>query len=245
MDRDLLLSPDKDPMGTAMSDYLKDGKAAKLRVFSPQFDEDEIPVAQLFRTEGQLPALERTALQAAKGHILDVGAGSGCHSLVLQDMGKEVTAIDISLLSVDVMRMRGVKDARLANFFSPGFQGQFDTILLLMNGAGIIGRLENMPDFFAKARQLLRKGGCILLDSSDLKYLYEEEDGSMAIDLAGDYYGEIEFRMKYKSIEGAPFTWLYVDFPTLQLYAESCGFTAEILADGKHYDYIAQLKPIE
>lgn len=45
-----LLSEGKDPMGAAIYDYLKYGKAGRLRVFSSQFDEDEIPVAGLFRT---------------------------------------------------------------------------------------------------------------------------------------------------------------------------------------------------
>ena len=34
----------RDPMGRAISDYFTTGKAAKLRVFSPMFEEDEIPV---------------------------------------------------------------------------------------------------------------------------------------------------------------------------------------------------------
>ena len=146
--------------------------------------------------------LERTALQLATGKILDVGAGSGCHALALQEMDKEVCAIDISPLSVEVMKQRGVNDARLVNLFDEQFTGQFDTILMLMNGSGIIGRLENMPAFFKKMKQLLRPGGCILMDSSDLRYLFEDEDGSFEIDLAGDYYGEIDFQMQYKEIKG-------------------------------------------
>ncbi len=78
-----LLPADKDPMGAAIADYFKRHKADRLRVFSSQFDEDEIPVEELFRTEKQMPLLERTALQMATGKILDVGAGSGCHSLTL------------------------------------------------------------------------------------------------------------------------------------------------------------------
>ena len=35
---------------------------------------------------------------------------------LLQEMGKEVTAIDISPLSIEAMNKRGVKDARLQNF---------------------------------------------------------------------------------------------------------------------------------
>ena len=139
----MLLTSDKDPMGAAILDYLAHRKASKLRVFSSMFDEDEIPVNQLFRTFQEMPSLEQKALQLSTGKILDVGAGSGCHTLALQEMGKEVTAIDISPLSVEAMNKRGVKDARLQNFFDKSLTGPFDTILLLMNGSGIIGKLEN------------------------------------------------------------------------------------------------------
>ncbi len=238
-----LLTADKDPMGAAILDYLEHGKAGKLRVFSSQFDEDEIPVRTLFRTEKQMSPLERTALQLASGRILDVGAGSGCHSLALQAAGKEVEAIDISPLSVEAMRRRGVGQAVQANLFSDSFCGVYDTLLMLMNGSGIIGRLENLPAFFRKAKQLLRPGGSILMDSSDLRYLYEDEDGSFVIDIAGDYYGEVDFRMQYKQVEGDPFDWLYIDFQTLSLYAAQNGFTAELVKEGKHYDYLARLRP--
>lgn len=237
-----VLSPDKDPMGAAISDYFNHRKAGKLRVFSSQFDEDEIPVEQLFRSLNEMPELEQTALQLAKGSILDVGAGSGCHALALQDMGKEVCAIDISPLSIEVMEKRGIRNVRQINLFDEQFIETFDTILMLMNGSGIIGKLENLPTFFGKMKQLLRPGGCILMDSSDLRYLFEDEDGSFLIDLAGEYYGEIDFQMQYKNVKGDVFDWLYVDFQTLSFYAAENGFEAELLKEGEHYDYLVCLK---
>ncbi len=236
-----LLSPEYDPMGAAIADYFNRHRAERLRVFSSQFEEDEIPVKQLFRTFSHMPALEKTALQLATGRILDVGAGSGCHALALQEMGKEVCAIDISPLSVEVMKKRGVKEVQLANLFDEKFDETFDTILLLMNGSGIIGKLNNMPTFFKRMKRLLRPGGYILMDSSDLSYLFTEEDGSMVIDLAGDYYGEIDFQMQYKEIKGEPFDWLYIDFSTLNIYAAEYGFKAELVKEGKHYDFLAKL----
>lgn len=235
-----LLSVDKDPMGAAIDDFYAKGHASRLRVFSPQFDEDEIPVKTLFRSFIDMPVLEQTALELAEGSILDVGAGSGCHTLALKEMHKDAMAIDISPLSVEVMRKRGI-DAHQANLFDPHFVGQFDTILLLMNGSGIIGKLANMEQFFTRMKQLLTPQGSILMDSSDLRYLFEEEDGSMLIDLAGDYYGEIEFSMRYKQIKGDSFPWLYVDFDTLNFYASQFGFKAEKIKDGLHYDYLARL----
>lgn len=237
-----LLSPHKDPMGAAIADYFTKGCAAKLRVFSSQFDEDEIPAEQLFRTFDEMPVLEQEALRRATGKILDCGAGSGCHALALQDMGKQVEAIDISPLSVETMQKRGVRQAYCVNLFDEHYLQKFDTILMLMNGSGIIGKLENMSTFFAKMKQLLNPGGCIYMDSSDLRYLFEDEDGSFLIDLAGGYYGEIDFRMQYKQVKGDTFDWLYIDFQTLSYYASENGFRAELVKEGEHYDYLACLR---
>lgn len=234
------LAPEKDPMGAAIRDYYSTGKAGRLRVFSSQFDEDEIPVAGLFRTYPEMPALEQKALQLAGGLILDVGAGSGCHTLALKEMGKDALPADISPLAVEVMRARGL-DARLVNLFDPRLAGQFDTVLMLMNGSGIIGKLANIGDFFLRMKQLLNAGGCILMDSSDLKYLFEEEDGSFLLNLDGDYYGEVDFRMQYKQIKGEAFDWLYIDFDTLSLYASQYEFKTELMERDDHYAFLAKL----
>lgn len=238
----MLIPKHKDPMGAAIAEYHRTGRASTLRVFSSQFDEDEIPVEQLFRSLYDMPAIEQRALAMARGKILDVGAGSGCHALALQKMGKEVTAIDISELSVEVMRERGVEDARAVDLYDEHFVERYDTILLLMNGSGIIGNIEGMECFFLRMKQLLKPGGCIYMDSSDLKYLFEEEDGSYLIDVAGDYYGIVDFQMQYKQVKGDTFDWLYIDFDTLSYYAEQFGFTAEVVCMGDHYDYLAALK---
>ena len=227
-------------MGLAIYDFHKTGKAKKLIVHSSMFDDDEIPVTTLFRKFKDMPELEQIALEQAEGRILDVGAGSGCHCVALAEMSKSCTAIDISGLSVEVMKEKGV-DARCINLFDESFVGQYDTILMLMNGTGIIGRLENMQKFFIRMKHLLAPGGRILIDSSDLRYLFEEEDGSLMIDLADDYYGLADFQMEYNKVLGEPFDWLYVDFDTLSLYAEQNGFKAEMIAEGEHYDYLAAL----
>ncbi|MFR9603310.1 MAG: methyltransferase domain-containing protein [Rikenellaceae bacterium] len=238
-----LLTPDQDPMGSAIRDFYTHHKASKLRVLSSQFDEDELPVNQLFRSVKQMPALEKLALKLAVGRVLDVGAGAGCHALALQDQKREVCAIDISPLSVEVMTQRGVVDARQVDLFDVSFDEKFDTILMLMNGSGIIGRLQNMPQFFARIKQLLNPKGFVLMDSSDLKYLFEEEDGSYEIDLMGDYYGEVDFQMCYGDIKGESFDWLYIDPQTLDYHAQANGFECEILRRGGHYDYLAKLTP--
>lgn len=236
-----VLDARRDPMGRAIADYYKNGVAGRLRVLSSMFDEDEIPVAHLFREEDEMGELELAALDCSVGKVLDVGAGAGCHALALQERGLMVTAIDVSPLSVKVMSDSGVEDARLVNLYDESLQGSFDTILMLMNGSGIIGKIENMPHFFARIDKLLADGGQVLMDSSDLIFLFEDEDGGADIDLAGDYYGEVDFMMQYKNIKGETFDWLYVDFATLAFHAAENGFEAELVMQGEHYDYLARL----
>ena len=63
------LSAEKDPMGAAISDYFNHHRADRLRVFSSQFEEDEIPVKRTVSCIQSMPVLERTALQMATGRI--------------------------------------------------------------------------------------------------------------------------------------------------------------------------------
>ena len=235
-----ILSKDKDPMGAAILDYQESGRAGRLRVLSSMFEEDEMPVKHLFRKVKEMPMLEQKALQLTKGRVLDIGAGSGCHTLALQEKGLEVKAIDISPLSCEAMELRGVMDAECINLFDEHLETGFDTILLLMNGTGIAGKIENLPALFNRLKALLNKGGQILIDSSDIKYIYENEDGSFDINLNAAYYGEVDYQMVYKDVKGDSFDWLYVDFPLLKSIAESCGLHGELIAEGEHYDYLAR-----
>lgn len=229
----------KDAMGRAIAEYYKAGKADRLRVFSPMFEEDEIPLTILFRSYEAMPAIERKALDMASGRVLDVGAGSGCHSFVLQERGMDVTAIDISPLSVETMKERGLKKVLEQDFFT--LEGKYDTILMLMNGIGIVETLERLPEFFKQLDKILAPGGQVLCDSSDISYVFETEDGIIELPDGMSYYGEHSFRMQYKDTIGDPFGWLYIDADTLRQRAGRCGYAVEIVAEGGHYDYLARI----
>ena len=159
-------------MGRAIADYWQTNKADRLRVFSPMFEEDEIPLQTLFRKCEDMPEIERKALDMAMGKTLDVGAGAGCHSLVLQEKGIDVTAIDISPLSVETMKERRIKKVLEQDFFT--MNGRYDTILMLMNGIGIVGTLDCMPEFFHQLDKILAPEGQVLCDSSDISYVFED-----------------------------------------------------------------------
>ena len=233
------MNSNMDPMGRSIADYHKAGKADRLRVFSPMFEEDEIPLATLFRRYEDMPLIERKALDMAKGKTLDVGAGAGCHSLVLQEKGIKVTAIDISPLSVATMSERGVRNVREQDFFA--LEGKYDTILMLMNGIGIVGTLERMPEFFRHIDNILAPGGQVLCDSSDISYVFEDEDGIIEYPDTVGYFGELSFRMQYKDTIGEPFPWLYIDADTLKVQAARNGYNVEVVAEGEHYDYLARI----
>ena len=232
-----------DPMGRAIAEYWKTKKVDRLRVFSPMFEEDEIPLATLFRKYEDMPEIECKALDMATGKTLDVGAGSGCHSIVLQEKGIDVTAIDISPLSVETMKERGVKKVIEQDFFTIEGQ-QYDTIFMLMNGIGIVGTLERMPKFFRHLDKILAPGGQVLCDSSDISYVFESEDGMIDVPNDMGYYGEHNFQMQYKDTIGEPFDWLYIDADTLRELTAKNGYNVEVIAEGEHYDYLARITKV-
>lgn len=227
-------------MGCAIADYWENGKAEELRVFSPMFEEDTIPVTTLFRSYDEMPETERCAIDMAAGRTLDVGAGAGCHSLALQDRGIDVTAIDISQLSVETMRKRGVQNAVCQDFFTLG--GEYDTILMLMNGIGIVGTINRLPLFFSHIDKIMATDGQLFCDSSDISYVFEDEDGIVEYPDNDGYYGELTYQMQYKDVVGNSFPWLYIDAETLAAVADAHGFKAEVIKEGEHYDYLMRIR---
>ena len=230
----------KDLFGKAILDYQTNTSPEDIVTETNITEADEMEVAYLFRDFISMPKIEQTALQLAKGKILDVGCGAGSHSLYLQEKGLEVTAIDISSNAIKACELRGIKMARVQNVLDIENE-KFDTILLLMNGTGIFGSLNNTAVYLQKLKSLLAPNGQILIDSSDIIYMFDEaEDGSKWIPADG-YYGELTFSISYKNQIEDPFPWLYLDYNTLQNAAHANGLQCELLAEGVHFDYLARL----
>ena len=167
-----------DIFGKAIKDYFQQKKAQDIIVHSPDFEDDVIPVSYLFRTYDKMPLLEKVALDQCRGKTLDVGCGAGSHSLYLQEERKlKITAIDTSKGAMETYRERGIKDARAISFYEIS-EEKYDTILLLMNGTGIIGKMANLDHFFLKLKELLQPNGQVLLDSSDLSFLFDPDEDS-------------------------------------------------------------------
>jgi SAM-dependent methyltransferase len=230
----------KDLFGKAILDYQTNASPEDIVTETNITEPDEMEVAYLFRDFNSMPKIEQTALQLAKGKILDVGCGAGSHSLYLQEKGLEVTAIDISPSAIMACELRGIKNAKVQNVLDIE-DVKFDTILLLMNGTGIFGTLAATAVYLQKLKSLLAPNGQILIDSSDIIYMFDDaEDGSKWIPAEG-YYGELTFSISYKKQTEDPFPWLYLDYNTLQNAAHANGLECELIIEGAHFDYLAKL----
>ncbi|WP_028582586.1 class I SAM-dependent methyltransferase [Desulfogranum japonicum] len=231
-------NPRKDPLGTMLLDYLDGGHDACIEVISPTLAMGRMPAATMFRKYRDMPKLEQLALHHCTGRILDVGAGSGCHSLYLQNQGLDVLAVDISPGCVQAMHRQYVHNPRLCDVFS--LQEEcFDTILMLMNGLGICGTLDGVNLFLQFVDTILAKEGQILVDSTDLEILQEEEETSACDEDV--YLGETSFVMRYRDIYSDPFDWVYADYATLQSFALLHNFQCQQLYSDNLGRYLARI----
>lgn len=228
----------KDLMGKAIWDHFHQNSAEDIITESSVSEPDVLPVSYLFRDFEEMPPIEQKALELSNGKVLDVGAAAGSHSLYLQNQKQlDVTAIDISEKSIEVCKLRGMKNSVCRNLLDFN-DGTFDTILLLMNGTGIFETIDRMDDYLKKLYQLLNPGGQLLIDGTDIMYMFENPEG---IELPADhYYGEVEYYVSYKGEEDEPFKMLYLDYDNLKTAAEEIGFKVEKIIDDQD-SYLARL----
>jgi hypothetical protein len=139
------------------------------------------------------------------------------------------------------MRKRGIQKVICNDFFNYTLE-KYDTILFLMNGIGICGTIDRMQSLLDHCRKLLSPDGQIIFDSSDIQYIYTEKDGSQWINLNSNYYGEVNYKLRYKKITGKTFSWAFVDSETMEKLAGEAGFNFTKIADGPHFDYLATLE---
>lgn len=232
---------EKDILGAALLDFHNGNYTEDIITYSSLDEKDTLPLPYLFRTYAQMPELEKKALALCKGSILDIGCGAGSHPLYLQEQGFDVTCLDQSKGAIAVCKARGIKNLHEGSLLEADL-GTFDTLLLLMNGIGIAGQLKHIDLIFNRLKSLLNQNGQILLDSSDIMYMFElDDDGGYWIPEDTPYYGEVRFTMEYKKQKSNEFSWLYLDFNTLQRAADFNGLSCELLFEGNHYEYLARL----
>ena len=230
-----------DLFGQALLDFVQGKYSEDIITYISLGEKDVLSLPYLFRTYSEMPDLEQTALEMSSGTVLDVGCGAGSHSLYLQEKGLEVTAVDISPGAIECCRIRGIKNAEIADIWE--YSGmKFDTILLMMHGIGVAGSLDRLEDFLVHIKSLMNPESQVLLDSSDIIYMFEkDEDGGYWVPGDVAYYGDVSFITEYKGVKSPPFPWLYLDFNSLAKTATKNNLTCELVSQGRHYDYLARL----
>lgn len=226
-----------DVFGRALEDFYQFGQTGKLWLHNNYGAAEDMPVEVFFRSGEDISDLEYYAMSLCRGKILDIGAGVGAHSQVLQSKGEDVTALEISASACNIMKMRGLAKVINGDVFSE--QQKYDTLLLLMNGVGLCGDIDGLHRLIPHLKKFLFKNGQILLDSSDISYLYTRKNFPEQ-----NYYGEISYQYEYQSVKGDWFKWLYIDFERLTSIAHEHGFLAELLFEDEMDQYLARLTPI-
>jgi SAM-dependent methyltransferase len=230
------------PHGAAMRAFHQGKRDATIVVYD-DYERDEVPIAYFFREPAEFPPAERLALDLCRGRVLDVGAGSGCHTLALQARGLQVTAVEALPELVEILRDRGARDARLTTW-ADLVARPYDTVLVLMNGFGLAETLSGLPRFLRKMRRLVRPDGQLIADSTDVRVRMDPEAGRTGslVRADGRYIGELHFQLEFEGRKGAPFAQLYVDPERLGRHADETGWKTEIVSAPDEYGhYLARL----
>ena len=229
-----------DLFGEALLNYYHKPGKQRLITWTSLTEEDPVSLSYFFRPYNSMPKIEQKALELTRGTVLDVGCGSGSHSLYLQNTKQlEVLGVDISRGATQVAALRGVKKVVHRSIFDYN-EKRFDTILLLMNGLGIAQTFSGVMPLLFHLKSLLQPKGQILVDSSDLIYLFPEEE-QLDWRMADLYYGELDYGIRFDGKE-EEFPWLYLDFDHLTTAALQAGLACEKVLDGPNHDYLARLR---
>lgn len=224
----------KDVHGEAIFDFYKGDHSVVLKTYNSYGEPEEMPVEVFFRDHQDFTDMENLAITRCEGKVLDVGAGAGAHALFMQAFEMDTTALENSPGCIKTLRHSGMTKIVEEDFFA--HKGKYDTLLFLMNGLGLAGKLDNLPYFFKHCEKLLNPGGQLILDSSDISYLYED-----GVERPDHYFGEIRYQYEYKGKKGDWFDWLYVDQKLLIRETEALGLKTEILMTDEFDQYLARI----
>ena len=221
-----------DLLGEVIRKHYFEGRVNEVGLMIDGEEDEPMSSAHFFRGRQEVNEAETVALSLCRGRVLDVGAGAGCHALILQELGFDVVAVEKSEGGCEVMRSRGVKEVLELGGMDVN-AGMFDTILLLMNGFGIAGTEQGLIELLLHLKGMLAPGGKILGDSTDIHYFKEYQS---EIDLSKQSHNEVLFEIHaLGKVERFP--WIFPDEVLLEAIAEEIGlqFNVVMYSDDHHF----------
>jgi SAM-dependent methyltransferase len=230
------------PYSMALNDYFSGKKDAIIKVLRDDGFIADMPASHFFRDEEEFSTIEKIAVELCQGRVLDVGAGSGTHSLYLQKKGLDVWTMEIDPALVDIAKQRGIMNTICSDIFN--YKGDdYGTILLMGHGIGITGTIEGFRKFLKQAYDMTHRKGIVLFDSLDVRVT--EDPGNLSYHEYNKknnrYIGEIRMQFEYNGLKGEMFSWLHLIPETLFMESGAAGWICEIVHREPSGDYLARL----
>lgn len=232
----------RDAHGHALYDYFKDESGYVLVERDDGYINPTLSAQVYFTEYDEWPEHVKNALQHVRGTVLDIGCGAGRHSLWLQENRFEVTGIDVSPLTVEVCKLRGLKKVEVLPIadITPEL-GVFDTIIMFGNNFGLVESFDKARWFLEKLQDITTERGRIIAESRDpyqtkvpehLEYHeFNRKKGRMA--------GQLRLRTRYKKYMDPWFDYLIVSKEEMKGILKDTGWSVKKFIDGEHSMYVA------
>jgi len=235
-----------DALGEALLDAFSGGEG---RHFIERDDGllETMDASLYFSKPTSWPNAELLAMESLKGRVLDMGAGAGRHSLMLQNRGCEPMAIDTSPGAIEVCRNRGVEWTFKGSIQELiGFPVEpFDAIILMGNNLALLQSEAKAPGVFRAMASVLKPGGIVVgtcLDPHQTQnpdhLAYHATNRS-----AGRPAGQVRMRFRYQRITSPWLSILFLSPDELRQLAGRNGW--EVLdVTRPNPNYLAALRPL-
>ena len=193
------------------------------------------------------PLHERKALRLVRGSVLDIGCGTGRHSLYLQQKGHNVIAVDNSPLSIKVCKLSGVNNTQVMSITKINSRiGRFDTILMLGNNFGLFGNYRRAQWLLKRFHTITNQGTKIIAQSRDP---YTTTDNTILAyhklnRQRGRMSGQIRLRIRYKHSVTPWADYLLVSMKEMDHILENTGWQVTKFFDAGDSTYIAIIEKL-
>lgn len=208
---------------------------------------EAMDASSYFAKQFHWPDAEARAIKGISGRVLDVGAGAGRHSLVLQNRGCDVVALDVSSGAIQVCQQRGVHHTFLGTVFDllDTAPEPFDALILMGNNLALLQSLAKAKGMFDAMRELLRPNGVVVGTCLD-PYLTDDPDHLAYHEsnrAAGRPPGQIRMRFRHRRIATEWFSILFLSPNELAELAARSGWEV-IEVTEPDPTYLAVLRPV-